>query len=179
MEFMLEQLRQRNVHRVALAYLAGAWLIVQVIDTLTPDILPAGVFRATITILTIGFVPSLVLAWIFEWTPEGLKRERAVPAGAPVPESRWLDRAIIVTLVIAVGYFAIDKFVIDPVRDKEEIEAAAIEAVEDALASNLLEKYADRSVLVLPFLNLSADPEQEYFADDIDEEILNLLAKIE
>jgi TolB-like protein len=179
MEFMLEQLRQRNVHRVALAYLAGAWLIVQVIDTLTPDILPAGVFRATITILTIGFVPSLVLAWIFEWTPEGLKRERAVPAGAPVPESRWLDRAIIVTLVIAVGYFAIDKFVIDPVRDKEEIEAAAIEAVEDALASNLLEKYADRSVLVLPFLNLSADPEQEYFADGIAEELLNLLAKIE
>ena len=83
------------------------------------------------------------------------------------------------TLVIAVGYFAIDKFVIDPVRDKEEIEAAAIEAVEDALASNLLEKYADRSVLVLPFLNLSADPEQEYFADGIAEELLNLLAKIE
>jgi TolB-like protein len=83
------------------------------------------------------------------------------------------------TLVIAAAYFAIDKFVVDPVRDEAEIEAAATEAVEDALAGRLLEKYANRSVLVLPFLNISADAGQEYFADGIAEELLNLLAKIE
>ena len=176
---MFEQLRQRNVHRVALAYLAGAWLLVQVVETLTPDILPAFVFRVTVVVLAIGFVPALVLAWVFEWTPEGLKRERAVPAGAPVPQSRWLDRAIMVTLAIAVVYFAVDKFVIDPVRDQEQITAATTDAVEDALAGRLIERYANRSVIVLPFLNMSADEDQEYFADGISEELLNLLAKIE
>lgn len=176
---MFEQLRQRNVHRVALAYLAGAWLLVQVVETLTPDILPAFVFRVTVVVLAIGFVPALVLAWVFEWTPEGLKRERAVPAGAPVPQSRWLDRAIMVTLAIAVVYFAVDKFVIDPVRDQEEITAATTDAVEDALAGRLIERYANRSVIVLPFLNMSADEDQEYFADGISEELLNLLAKVE
>jgi len=176
---MLEQLRQRNVHRVAAAYLAAAWLLIQVVETLTPDILPAGVFRVTVIIAVIGFIPALVLAWIFEWTPEGLRRERAVPAGAPVPESRRLDRAIMVTLAIAVGFFAVDKFVIDPVRDREEIEAATTAAVEDALTSRLRETFANRSVLVLPFRNVSEDASQEYFADGMAEELLNLLTKIE
>ena len=176
---MLVQLKQRNVHRVALAYLAGAWLIMQVVDTLTPDILPDGAFRATVIVVAIGFIPSLVLSWIFEWTPEGLRRERAMPAGAPAPESRRLDRIIMVTLAIAVAYFAVDKFLFDPVRDREEIVAATTAAVEDALASSLLDRYADRSILVLPFLNMSADEEQDYFADGISEELLNLLAKIE
>jgi len=176
---MLEQLRQRNVHRVAAAYLAVAWLIIQVIDALTPDILPSGVLRVTVIFAAVGFIPSLVLAWIFEWTPEGFKRERAMPSGAPVPESRRLDRAIMFTLAIAVGFFAVDKFVIDPVRDREEIEAATTAAVEDALASRLLEKYAHRSVLVLPFRNISEDASQEYFADGIAEELLNLLTKID
>ena len=114
---MFEQLRQRYVHRVALAHLAGAWLLIQIVDTLTPDILPAGVFRATVIAAAIGFIPALVLAWIFEWTPEEFKRERTVPVGAPAPDSRRLDRAIIVTLVIAVAYFATDKFLLDPARD--------------------------------------------------------------
>jgi len=176
---MFEQLRQRNVHRVALAYLAGAWLLIQVADTLSPDILPAGAFRALLIVAAIGFIPALILAWIFEWSPKGLKRERAKPVGASPPDSPWLNRAIIVTLVIAVAYFAIDKFLVDPARDEKEIEAATAGAVDAALTDRLLEKYADRSVLVLPFLNLSADPGQEYFADGIAEEVLNLLAKIE
>ena len=175
MNRMFDQLRQRNVHRVALAYLAGAWLLIQVVETLTPDVLPAGAVRATFIAAAIGFIPALVLAWVFEWTPEGLRRERDVPAGTPGPESRWFDRAIVATLVVAVAYFAVDKFVIDPVRDEEQIN----EAVEDALAGRLLEQYANRSVIVLPFLNMSADAEQEYFADGISEELLNLLAKIE
>jgi adenylate cyclase len=176
---MFDQLRQRNVHRVALAYLAGAWLLIQVVETLTPDVLPAGSVRATFIIVAIGFIPALILAWVFEWTPEGLKREARVPAGTPPPRSRWLDRAIVVTLVIAVGYFALDKFVLDPVRDEERIEAATTDAVEEALAGRLLEKYANRSVIVLPFLNMSPDADQEYFADGISEELLNLLARIE
>ena len=176
---MFEQLRQRNVHRVALAYLAGAWLLIQVVETLTPDILPAVALRATVVVAAIGFIPALILAWVFEWTPDGLRRERAQPVGAPAPESRWLDRAIVVTLVVAVAYFAVDKFIVDPIRDEAEIEAATAEAVEDALSGRLLEKFSNRSILVLPFLNISADAEQEYFADGIAEELLNLLTKVE
>ncbi len=175
---MFDQLRQRNVHRVALAYLAGAWLVIQVVETLTPDILPAVVLRVAVIVAAIGFIPALILAWVFEWTPQGLRRERDLRTGAPAPDSRWFDRAIIVTLVIAVAYFAVDKFLLEPVRDEERIEAATTEAVEDALASRLLEKYSDRSVLVLPFLNISSDPDQEYFADGIAEELLNLLTKV-
>ncbi|MDJ0940045.1 MAG: hypothetical protein QNJ00_09795, partial [Woeseiaceae bacterium] len=77
------------MHRVALAYLAGAWLFVQVVETLTPDILPVGAVRVTVIVVAIGFIPALILAWIFEWTPDGLKREKAVPAGTPPPESGW------------------------------------------------------------------------------------------
>ena len=176
---MLDQLRQRNVHRVALAYLAGAWLIIQIVDTLTPEILPAIVFRATVTIAAVGFVPALILSWVFEWTPEGLKREGLASTGMLARDSRWLDRVIMITLVIAVSYFAVDKFVFDPVRDRKEIAVATAEAVEDALTGRLLQKYADRSILVLPFLNISSDPDQEYFADGVSEELLNLLARIE
>ena len=179
MDSMFEQLRQRNVHRVALAYLAGAWLLIQIIDTLTPEFLPAVIFRAAVVIVAIGFIPAVILSWIFEWTPEGIKRESAATAETTARDSRWLDRAIMMTLVIAVTYFAVDKFVVDPVRDQEEIEAASAEAVEDALTGRLLQRYADRSILVLPFLNMSADADQEYFADGISEELLNLLARIE
>lgn len=72
---MLHELRQRNVHRVALACLAGAWLLIQIVDTLTPDFLPSVVFRTTVILLAIGFLPSLVLAWKFEWTRDGIQRE--------------------------------------------------------------------------------------------------------
>jgi adenylate cyclase len=176
---MLEQLKQRNVHRVALAYLAGAWLVIQVVETLTPDVLPAGAVRVTFIGIAIGFIPAVVLAWVLEWTPEGLKRESTMPGDKPASQSRWLDRAIVVILILAVAYFSVDKFIVDPVRDEEKIEAATAEAVEDTLAGRLLEKYANRSILVLPFQNISSDEEQEYFADGISEELLNLLARIE
>jgi TolB-like protein len=179
MDAMFDQLRQRNVHRVALAYLAGAWLLIQVVDTLTPEILPPVLFRATVVIVAIGFLPAVILSWIFEWTPQGIKRDGAATPESPVADSRWLDRAIMLTLLTAVAYFAVDKFVFDPLRDQEEIEAASAEAVADALTGSLLQKYADRSILVLPFLNISADANQDYFADGISEELLNLLARIE
>ncbi len=171
----LRELQRRNVHRVALAYAAGAWLLIQVGDTVFPVYdLPAAALPVLITVLAIGFLPALVLSWVFEWTPEGVKRDADVAAESP-PPSKWLDRIIVLTLVIAVGYFAIDKFVIDPARDAAIAEAARQEGRADAL----IESYGDRSIAVLPFVNLSADAEQEYFSDGMSEEILNLLAAVE
>ena len=87
---------------------------------------------------------------------------------------KTLDRAIIVVLALAVGFFAVDKFVLDPARD------AAREAIvaEQARGNAVVDAYGDRSIAVLPFVNTSNDPEQEYFSDGVTEEILNLLASV-
>ena len=170
------EIRRRNVHRIAIAYVAAAWLLIQVAETLFPVFgYSDTAIRAVVIIVAIGFVPAVILSWVFEWTPEGFRRDSEVTAPAPAARPRRFDAAIIAMLVLAVAYFAVDKFVIDPARDEEQIT----EAVEDALADQLLERYANHSVLVLPFLNISSDEEQEYFADGISEELLNLLAKIE
>jgi TolB-like protein len=171
----IDELRRRNVHRIALAYLAGGWLLIQVAATVFPAYgLPAGALTALITVLLIGFVPAVILSWVFEWTPQGVKRDESGSDTAPATRNKNLDRAIIITLVLAVGYFAIDKFVIDPTRDAEKIQTAREEGRADAF----VESYGDKSIAVLPFVNMSSDPEQEYFSDGISEELLNLLAQI-
>ena len=172
---VLNELRRRNVHRVALAYLAGAWLLIQIADTVFPRIgLSDAVVTGVIVLLAIGFIPALVLSWVFEWTPDGLRRERDIPEAAAHASTNRIDRLIMATLVIAVAYFGVDKFVIDPARDAAEIEAAT----EEAVKRSYIDAYRDRSIIVLPFLNMSNDVEQEYFADGVTEEILNVLAQI-
>src|SRR5690606_4161109 len=87
---------------------------------------------------------------------------------------RILDRAIVTLLADRLAYFTIDKFVLDPARDAANLEAAQ----QRGRAEALVESYGDQSIAVLPFVNLSADPEQEYFGDGMAEEILNVLARI-
>lgn len=171
----ISELRRRNVLRVAIAYLAGAWLLIQILETLFPIFgLPETSIRIVVVILAIGFPPVLVLSWIFEWTPEGLKRDDGAVTEADAIARRRLDRIIVVVLVLALGYFAVDKFVLDPGRDAAQIARARQEGRVEAV----LGQYEDKSIAVLPFVNLSPDPDQEYFADGLSEELLNLLAKV-
>jgi nucleotide-binding universal stress UspA family protein len=173
----LDELKQRNVLRVALIYLAGSWLLIQVLETLFPIFgLEETSIQVVVIILAIGFIPALILSWVFELTPEGIKRDKDVDREAParISAGKNLDRIIIVILVLALSYLAVDKFVLDPVRDAEIIETAT----EHARTEALFESYGDKSIVVLPFINMSADPEQDYFADGISEELLNLLARI-
>ena len=173
----LAELKRRNVIRILIAYLAGSWLLLQIADVVLPRL---GVSDRALTILiivvAIGFVPAVVISWAFEWTSEGLKRDADVVAGDSIaPQTgRTLDRIIIVVLALAVGFFAFDKFVLDPVRNAEIAEEATTRGRIDAL----IESYGDKSIVVLPFVNMSSDPEQDYFSDGVSEEILNLLAKI-
>ena len=174
---LFNELKRRNVIRVAVAYLAGAWLLVEVTDTLFSIYgLPESTARIVVTLLAIGFPITLVLSWIYELTPEGLKLEKDVDRTLPSTrtDTRRLDRAIIVLLVLALGYFAFDKFVLEPARVVEIVEEAAQQARSEAL----VESYGEQSIAVLPFVNMSSDPEQEYFSDGISEELLNLLSKI-
>ena len=169
----LAELRRRNVIRVLIAYLATAWFLIQIADTVVPAYgLPDAVVGILITVLAIGLIPVLILSWAFEWTPTGLRRDADVAPGESVaPQTgRTLDRIIMVVLAMAVGFFAFDKFVLDPGRDAE--------LAEQVRADTRIESFGDRSIAVLPFVNMSSDPEQVYFSDGVAEEILNLLAKM-
>jgi TolB-like protein len=171
-----DEVRRRNVHRAALAYLAGMWLLIQIVETLFPVFgLTDAVVRGVVIVLAIGCVPAVILSWVFEWTPQGLMRDADLTAETPRTPTKYLDRAITITLVLAVAYFAGDKFVLDPARDAAEIEAAR----EEGRVDSVIDAYGDNSIAVLPFINLSSDSEQAYFPDGITEELLNLLARIQ
>jgi hypothetical protein len=111
---LLRELQRRNVGRVATAYVVSAWLIIQVIETIFPAFgFSDRAFQIVVIVLVVGFVPTVVVAWLFEWTPEGLKRDAEVDlsAEAKLVRARQFDRGIIIVLLLAVSYFAVDKFV--------------------------------------------------------------------
>ena len=176
----LAELKRRNVLRVAAAYVVAAWLIIQVVETLFPVYgLSDGAIRLVVTLLAIGFVIALVLAWAFELTPEGLKKEKDVDRSRSItPQTgKTLDRLIMVVLALALGYFALDKFVLDPQRDAERMETATEEAVEKAIAEASA-TLPDSSIAVLPFENFSGNTETEYFSDGLTDTVLHQLAQI-
>ena len=171
------ELKRRNVIRVAVAYVAVSWLAIQVVETLFPLFgFSDAVARAVVIVFAIGFIPVLILAWVFEITPEGLKRDRDADHAATgsAQMARRFDRIILVVLVLALGYFAVDKFALAPARDI----ALEQEVTKQVRSEVRVESYGEKSIAVLPFVNMSSDPEQEYFSDGIAEEVLNLLAKI-
>lgn len=175
---LIAELQRRNVIRVAVAYAAFAWLVVQVLDTLAPLFgITEGAARFTVIVLAIGVVPALAIAWIFEWTSDGLKRDSEVDheSVASRGSAKALDRVIIGVLALAVAYFAFDKFVLDPSRDVE----IATEAAEKARDEALLGSYGDRSIAVMPFADMSPGGDQAYFSDGVSEEIINLLSRIQ
>lgn len=174
---LFAELKRRNVFRVAAAYLVSAWLIIQVVETVFPPFgFGDGAIRAVVITLGIGLVPVLVISWAFELTPEGLKLEKDVDPAYSVTErtGRKLDRAIVAVLALAVGYFAIDKFVLDPARDAEKLQSAREAGRSEAIIASV----GNRSIAVLPFADMSPAKDQSYFSEGIAEELLNLLATI-
>jgi len=173
----LNELKRRNVLRVGAAYIVSSWLLIQVAETIFPLFgygdTPA---RLAVIILAIAFVPSLIFAWVFEITPEGLKRDADADRDDSDAQfnAKRLDRIILAMLALAIGYFAFDKFVLDPVEDEQIAQTAH----QEGRTAALTESYGDKSIAVLPFVNMSSDPEQEYFSDGISEELLNLLSRI-
>jgi TolB-like protein/Tfp pilus assembly protein PilF len=167
------ELKRRNVIRMAGLYLVGAWLVVQVAGTVLPMFgAPEWLPRTIVVLLAIGFVPAVILSWVFELTPQGLKRDEDVAPGQSItPQTgRRMDRMIILVLVLALGYFAFDKFVFAPRREA----ALVANAVPNESKSVINEK----SIAVLPFENRSEDKANAYFTDGVQDEILTDLAKI-
>ena len=167
------ELKRRNVVRMAGLYLVGAWLLVQVAGTVlpmfgAPDWLP----RTIVILLAIGFLPALIFSWVFEMTPEGLKRDDEVPLEqSTAPQTaRRMDRMIIVVLVMALGYFAFDKFVLAPRREAAFVSSGVPNESKSVINA--------KSIAVLPFENLSEEKANAFFAEGVQDEILTNLAKI-
>lgn len=177
MRHFFEEMKRRNVWRATIAYLAAAWFLIQVADTVFPRLgFSDAAITNTIILLAIGFVPALVISWFFELTPDGFRRDSDVePQPSIVPRTRQnLDRLIVILLTLAIGFFAADKFILDPARDTLKIEAATEKGRTDAL----LGSYADKSIAVLAFQDMSPEHDQEYFSDGIAEELLNVLTTV-
>jgi TolB-like protein len=174
------ELKRRNVFRVGAAYVVTAWLIIQVVETLFPIYnLSDAAVRLVVNLLAIGLVPVLVLAWVFEWTPEGLKKERDADHQHPASlrAARRLDRMILVVLALALGYFIFDKFLLDPARDAEKLTSAVEQAREQGRTEAKAE-VRDSSVAVLAFQDLSPAGDQAYFGDGLAVDLINQLGKV-
>lgn len=180
---LFAELKRRNVFRVGIAYLVVSWFLLQIIDIVIPIlILPDWVARFIFLLLAVGFIPVLIAAWAFELTPDGLKKEKDVDRSQSIaPQTgRKLDRTIIVVLVLALGYFAYDKFLTpspDGLPGATSLTGASAEQTPGPVTSPELNT-DDKSVAVLPFINMSDDAENEYFSDGISEELLNVLVRV-
>jgi TolB-like protein len=151
---LFNELKRRNVIRVGMAYLAGAWLILQVADTVIPWLgLDDATGRILLIALLVGFVPVVIAAWLFEWTADGIRfdNEVEVDTAGSVVASRRMDRIIIGILAVAVVYFAVDKFLFDD--------------------SPISTGSGDRSIAVLPFEDVSPGGDQGYLANGIADEL--------
>lgn len=177
MSGFIAEAKRRSVIRVAGLYLTGIWLLLQIADTVLPMLdAPGWIARTLLIVLLIGFVPALVMAWVFEWTPGGLVRDggASIDVAASVRAGKRLDRWIMVLLALALGYFAVDKFVLAPSREASVVQQARREGHSEAIK----ETFGERSIAVLPFKDMSAAQDQRYLADGISEELLNLLARV-
>jgi TolB-like protein len=159
---LFQELKRRNVFRVAIAYLISAWLLIQLTDILVPMLtLPDWVGRLVFLILLILFVPVLIAAWALELTPEGIKLEKQVDRSTSITPStgKKINAITIGVLALAVVVLLIDKLYLG------EDQGRAAQAT------------VDKSIAVLPFADLSQGQDQEWFADGLAEEILNALAR--
>jgi TolB-like protein/Flp pilus assembly protein TadD len=161
---LIAELRRRNVFRVAAAYLVVGWLLTEVLTTILPTLgAPEWAARAVILIFAFGFIPAIVLAWFFELTAEGIKRDRDVDREAEGDNriARKVDQVTIgaaIVLIIVVGLFSARYTADDPSPIDLGVSAT--------------------SVAVLPFANMSGDSDNEYFSDGLTETLLHMLAQI-
>ena len=181
---LFKELKRRNVVRVGVAYIVVGWVGVQIAQLLFEAFgTPGWVIKTVIVLIGIGFPFVLLFAWAFEITPDGIKKTRDVNAAASITAStgRKLNFVIMAALVVALGYFIWERQALKqamPEQASVAVESPVALPAESPGRSPVPEPAAARrSIAVLPFVNMSSDEEQEWFADGLTEEILNSLAK--
>jgi len=152
---LVSELRRRNVFRMAVLYAVAAWLIMQVAEVIIALAnLPDWIGPATLGLLAVGFPIALIFSWFYELTPEGLSLEKDVAPGESITHAtgRWLDFLVISLLCAAVILFAYDKW--------------------------WMGEPPEKSIAILPFVNMSGDLAQEHISDGMSEELLHRLAQV-
>jgi len=175
------ELKRRNVFRVGIAYVVIAWVLLQMVDFAldlisAPNWIMQVFFLAAVVILPL----VLVFSWVFEMTPEGIKRESEIDRSQSATQNtgRKLDRTIIIFLALAVVLLLADRFISKEYSPQPPAITVEIDDSGDDIAAHTPGANEVKSIAVLPFVNMSSDPEQEYFSDGISEEILNVLTRI-
>src|SRR5688572_29298633 len=159
------ELKRRNVYKVAVAYAVVGWLVMQVTATVVPALhLPGAITTGVVVLVLLGFPIALVLAWAFEMTPQGMKRTDEVGPNEKLPQ--WSGRKFVALILLialmAAALLGYQVFRANPAPRQSEAATAI----------------SDKSIAVLPLVNQSGDPAQEYFSDGLSEELINGLGKI-
>jgi len=180
---LFSELKRRNVFRVIAAYVVMSWLLLQIADVASSAFdVPDWTFRFLILVLSIGLIPVAVFSWVFELTPDGIKKESEVESAQSNTHAtgRKLDVATILMVIIGIAFVAVQQQ--RPSEPRVQTPAPAVAATEAGTppptGEPAISTINSRSVAVLPFVNMSSDPENEYFADGLSEELLNQLAQI-
>jgi adenylate cyclase len=161
------ELKRRNVYKVAVPYAVVGWLVIQVTATIVPALhLPDRLTTAVVVLILVGSPVALVIAWAFEMTPEGMKRTEDVSPDEVLP--RWSRRKF--------GAFVVSVSVIAAALLTYQFFKSATGLVTDQSAAT--KSIPQKSIAVLPFLNLSADKNDEYLSDGMTEELLNVLTRV-
>jgi TolB-like protein len=185
---LFAELKRRNVIRMAGLYLVGAWLVTQVAGTLLPMFgAPEWVARSVVILLALGAVPTLVFSWLYELTPDGFRRDAEVdPARSIAPQTaQRMDRLIFAGVLALIAVIVADRWLprpAPPVADEQlaaEQSAAPAAAEAEAAAGAPARAIDPGSIAVLPFVDLSPEGDQAWFADGISEEVLNVLVGVE
>ena len=172
------ELKRRNVYKVAVAYAVVAWLLIQAASIFLPAFdAPPWVMKIFIIVIIFGFPVALILSWAFEITPEGIKLESEIEQSKSI--TRRTGRKI-VAVTIALAVVAASLFVYQMVRSKSAITPRPVTQPEakPGFQSEAATVAPNKSIAVLPFDNLSGDPQNAYFSEGVQDEILTRLAKI-
>jgi len=180
---LYNELKRRNVFRVAIAYLAGAWLLIEVAGTLFPAFgIPVWVFRFLVIVFALGFIPVLIISWAYEMTPEGLKREKDVVRDASVTHvtAKRLDGITIGLIVVALAFILVDRIWLDPRYAEQSADPIVVKTDhEQTLEPEATDpQYPPNSIAVLPFANRSANPDDAFFVDGIHDDLLTYISQI-
>lgn len=160
---LIAELRRRNVFRVAAAYVVVGWLITEVLTAILPELgAPDWISRAVKLVFAFGFIPAIVLSWVYEITPDGIKRELDIvrDASAGPRDVRKLDYITIVAVIAGIVFVATFS-----ARHADQIDVPSADI-------------SHASVAVLPFVNMSSDSDNEYFSDGLTETLLHMLAQV-
>ena len=164
---LIQELKRRNVFKVATAYAIAGWIIIQVSDTVFPRLgLPEWTVTFIIVLVLIGFPISMILAWAFELTPDGIEKSEDVEITESVTRStgKKLNVVIISALSLLIVLLLVERFVFAP--------------IDTSVNQNSIVQVSEQSVAVLPFADLSQNKDQDWFSDGLTEEILNSLAQL-